>query len=86
MTGLIHIQCSKKQPTKVSDPPADFNIQSMLEEAQEKQVQFIFWLLNLWDEGTMILQNVSNYWPNNTVSHPRTTCLMTLRHITGTTC
>jgi hypothetical protein len=35
-----------------------------------KQGQFVFWLFSSWDEGTMVLQNVSKYWPN-TQSHPR---------------
>jgi len=42
MMDLIHIQCSKKQPTKVSDPPTDFNIPSTLDEAQVKHGQFVF--------------------------------------------
>jgi len=38
---LIHIQF-KKQPTEVSEPPTDLNIQSTLDEAQVKQGQFVF--------------------------------------------
>jgi hypothetical protein len=64
---LIHTQ-SKKQPTEESDRPTDLNIQRTLDKAQVKQGQFVIWLFNCWDEGTMILQNVSNYWPNNTVT------------------
>jgi hypothetical protein len=56
---LNHIQY-KKQPTKVSDPPTGFNIQSTLDEAQVEQGPFVFWLLNSWEEGTMTFQNVSN--------------------------
>jgi hypothetical protein len=40
MMDLIHIQ-SKKQPTKVSDLPTDFNIQSTLDEAQLEHGQFV---------------------------------------------
>ena len=40
---LIHTQCSKKQPTKVSDPPT--YIQNTLDEAQVKQGQFVILLL-----------------------------------------
>jgi hypothetical protein len=41
MMELIHIQ-PKKWPTKVSDPPIDFNIQSTLDKTQVEQGQFVF--------------------------------------------
>jgi len=41
MMDLNHIE-SKKQPTKVSDPPTDFNIRNTLDEAQVQKAPIVF--------------------------------------------